>query len=1126
MRPERKRDQLRSAGLARARMYLKGHLDWLDGWPVAQSRERIEWRTRPSVGRGLGERIVVDRERLRQSQSIFRKLVKQFPHALPTIVGDVAAWSDRVSSALERLKRAVHHGEDVLALEAAPWETVPRLQRERLEHLLQRQPLFQEAVRAILWSGAVWLEPREALLEGVIAFTDPLGQHLVCEPNDEGLTTALLLIDLAWLDGDEAATFTLSILGNEARRTVATSGYNAQMAEFVASLKKWRDVTSPPEKPQRGEGTLGHEAVQFVKWLVEQKRSVRQRAIQLVNLLPIGPILDEWQAAWDSFFAKSHRAIRDLCDFGKHVDRDSFHSEANRVACVLEGELDVPLDSLVPTLMLNDVRLLSETAANSLHDVLCRFLATVPVEESPCLTARRGRLFRLITLREVAIQADEKYWERLLVGYLTHAEQFFQRHGQQPWCALPWDGVIDMWTGSSYIWQSPLATLQSSLKELKQWPVFFEAIGRLAALPGYEFHFNGQIAWLTGIAPEVDVVCQRYHTLADAGLLDDSSQSQLSAAAALETEGFPFAELCTLVGPVFEEAREVSGAIDSLAQSFSTAGWPELLPSLLKQKRATDIARMASQCVALGSTVEWSRPTARPVAARLPVWAERLPREWHSVIAEYCEVSPDARRTIERLLTDICPSRERLDGEIAALERLVARSTVEPHLVTRLINLRERLDSPRPIIPEALTRCRRKLEESLLRFVFDDVQRRLDAALIGLLTEQTGSQRLARQISSPRHLDLIRAILSVREPFRSFGLRLLKSKWGGVEWNLEAEPVNRRFVAELTARGIRFEPWRSSAPLRVATDAKGRPITMRFERDEVEKLLMGYHFDTCLSTDGCNFFSAVANAVDANKQVLYARDERGRVVGRCLFALGDAGSIMTFNPYCHDGEFPFAEHVAAIAAELAANMNTFVSRGDQVSSLVAPDWYNDGAYDLGVSFDREDSPVRQAIAAATEETLVASLAQALDPIGLTDTALALVIELSELEARPQLVRPLLPMLERYESQLAPSTLVTAAFLAHEAGLHEYAARIVVKRLPNWLVREVQRHGVSSYPASRALEMLIEYQPASALNVLRQTRTRQVRSDDDEWQDERLLSLSRCYDRLGRSNLAASLRRHR
>ena len=298
---------------------------------------------------------------------------------------------------------------------------------------------------------------------------------------------------------------------------------------------------------------------------------------------------------------------------------------------------------------------------------------------------------------------------------------------------------------------------------------------------------------------------------------------------------------------------------------------------------------------------------------------------------------------------------------------------------------------------------------------------------------------------------------------------------------------------------------------------------MRFERDEVEKLLMGHYFDTCLSTDGCNFFSAVANAVDVNKQVLYARDERGRVVGRCLFALGDAGSIMTFNPYCHDAEFPFAEHVATIAAELATNMNTFVSRGDQVSSLVAPDWYNDGAYDLGVSFDREDSPVRQAIAAATEETLVAALAQALNPIGLTDTALALVIELPELESRPQLVRPLLPMLHRYESQLAPTALVTAAFLAHRANLHDYAARIVAQRLPNWLVREVRRHGVECYPACRALEMLIEYQPASALNVLRQTRSRQVRSDDDEWQGERLLALSRCYDRLGRSNLAASLR---
>jgi hypothetical protein len=299
---------------------------------------------------------------------------------------------------------------------------------------------------------------------------------------------------------------------------------------------------------------------------------------------------------------------------------------------------------------------------------------------------------------------------------------------------------------------------------------------------------------------------------------------------------------------------------------------------------------------------------------------------------------------------------------------------------------------------------------------------------------------------------------------------------------------------------------------------------MRFERDEVEMLLMGYHFDTCLSTDGCNFYSAIANAVDVNKQVLYARDGRGRVSGRCLFALGDAGSVMTFNPYCHDGEFPFSEHVASIAAELAANMNTFVSRRDRVSTLVAPNWYDDGAHDLGVSLDRDESPVRHAIATATEETLIELLAQALAPVGLSDTALALVVKLPELEERPHLVRPLVPMLEQYERHLPPCTLVAAASLAHEAKLHDYASRIVATRLPDWLVREIRRDGVGSYPASRALEMLIEYQPASALKALRQTRPRQVRTDDDERDEDRLLSLSRCYERLGRSNLAASLRR--
>lgn len=60
----------------------------------------------------------------------------------------------------------------------------------------------------------------------VINHAELFGPLLAREQDDEGLATALLLADLARIEGDEATAFALSILGDEARRTVVTSGDN------------------------------------------------------------------------------------------------------------------------------------------------------------------------------------------------------------------------------------------------------------------------------------------------------------------------------------------------------------------------------------------------------------------------------------------------------------------------------------------------------------------------------------------------------------------------------------------------------------------------------------------------------------------------------------------------------------------------------------------------------------------------------------------------------------------------------------------------------------------------------------------------------------------------------------
>ena len=144
----------------------------------------------------------------------------------------------------------------------------------------------------------------------------------------------------------------------------------------------------------------------------------------------------------------------------------------------------------------------------------------------------------------------------------------------------------------------------------------------------------------------------------------------------------------------------------------------------------------------------------------------------------------------------------------------------------------------------------------------------------------------------------------------------------------------------------------------------GVPYTLAFTNEVIDYLLMGHHFETCLSPGSMNFFSTISNAVDINKKVLYGKKENGDVVGRCLFVLDDLGQIKTFNRFHHDIAPGFAAAVDRYADTLAKSMNTNLDSSGQVPNLVASDWYDDGAMPVNSGLFNRNGEVDRAIQAA------------------------------------------------------------------------------------------------------------------------------------------------------------------
>lgn len=767
----------------------------------------------------------------------------------------------------------------------------------------------------------------------------------------------------------------------------------------------------------------------------------------------------------------------------------------------------------------------SSIVAPRLNQHLSAVLAEIPVEHADGRFNGEGLALRLALLREAnhsrATAPEVRYYE-LFRKYLVC--------NRTPARLRPWQGLAQSWRGQAYTWNSPRSSVLDELPRQSQWPDYLDLLGRVATDLNYTFRMNDEVAWLMKGSNSVEQAETRFRVLAPDGLLNDSVQSQIQAAIELESDQLSLREALALIGPESPLDSNQLEALLKLHRLFVEAGWAQLVPTLLRMGKGPELQRAATQfeiaCSSGGVAVlRQAIPTA------IPDWAVTLPTALKAPIATMLAVFPNSRPRIRRILDKHFPDPDALRAEIAALQQLAGSdvtSITEPGRVPvaikrkrRLQNLTRRLEAPVLVSDATVTRLCSELEQALQLDLFQQTNTQIEARVMALLAGNSGVRTFAYHKLPPGHMELVHGVLELSEPYRTYALRLLRDEWGGVEWDLLQEPANQRFRQGLASRGIPLEPWLSDR-MRHIPAIDGQPaLTLEFASRPVDKLLMGYHFGTCLSPDGCNFFSAVVNAIDINKRVLYGRDAKGDVIGRCLFAIGDADTIVAFRPYCHDSRFNFEQHVLQFANELADEMGTVVSHTDHVSPVVGPGWYDDGACDLGNSIASDDSSVRQALRNATEETLLEDLNAALSPRRLTNSMLELVVELPEFQAQPNLIRPLLRLIQEWESELAATTLIVAARLADRIGLTTLAGKWLTRYGFDWLCRNLR--GYRYEDALQVVRVMIKYRASLALRALRATRRHGVNCDRDEYDDARRQLLAECFDALTRPRLAREMR---
>lgn len=294
--------------------------------------------------------------------------------------------------------------------------------------------------------------------------------------------------------------------------------------------------------------------------------------------------------------------------------------------------------------------------------------------------------------------------------------------------------------------------------------------------------------------------------------------------------------------------------------------------------------------------------------------------------------------------------RKRLDQrdagarELDHLESLAADGRATAGQLARRDHLRAQL----PTFIRNDNRLERAAEEAFIVIALDTlrtlVRRRAEALWSEFSAWQTSDVPFRRLLEFASWL---RRMPAETRQVHSELLQAWREHGSGYKQHLAG---NRDWLAQGTARGLDLRRWLRAEP--EEREWNGGRVRLQFADDPRDIFLMGSFFGTCLSLSGVNGLSVVANAYDANKQVVYAFGERAGkriALGRLLVAVNAEFELLRYDCYTRTGDVDSVanEQLESLLAEYAA-------RRAQASGIKLTDegephalaklfWYDDGA---------------------------------------------------------------------------------------------------------------------------------------------------------------------------------------
>ncbi|MCF6319778.1 MAG: hypothetical protein L3J83_10975, partial [Proteobacteria bacterium] len=283
-------------------MLIKTHLYWLNGFPVYKNAKNAKngqllWQCPFSSLANSPIHITVPM--VSKAQRTVNELFKDFPIALPKIVGDSKLWFARCHEYLDyyKLLEQGHNHAKPLSL----FLQNPAYQEKFSRYLTDKEP---ELITALSWLHYIDRKPLKNSLKFLIIYADKVNAHNLSKQD------YLHLIHLYATDGKRADGL-VNLIFNTANINVCMEIYenhldnylNRKMSKSELRSKTGSKKGTTSQKTALTRATLpevhnNQALLDLLQWVIRTKPIQRKRALILINSFDLSTLIMQWFNWW------------------------------------------------------------------------------------------------------------------------------------------------------------------------------------------------------------------------------------------------------------------------------------------------------------------------------------------------------------------------------------------------------------------------------------------------------------------------------------------------------------------------------------------------------------------------------------------------------------------------------------------------------------------------------------------------------------------------------------------------------------------------------------------------------------------------------------------------------------